>query len=275
MPNRDARPPRARRRRSCVTAALVLTVLAGFHRVAIAAEPQGAQPTLQGERPVQVTIYPILVQAPIFGATVNFPDLPNFPGSGGSGSTDVSLNAAYFVGGLVESRLWFADVNGVWAAVDASHSAPRVSVNSDSKVFNAIGGVRVFHNFFATGGVRRVTSDLDATLQLPSLGTTLSGSTSVGLWDPMIGAQYRGHLTRRTKIYLDFRGGGFGVGTDVDISGEASADWQFIRHVVLRLGYTALYYKLTVADVNVGSIQRTLKSSQTLHGPEVGIGVTF
>jgi len=254
---------------------LALVILAACPWDTLAAEPQGTPSSPPDQPAIQVTIYPLLLQAPIFGATINFPDLPNFPGSGGSGSTDVSLNAAYMFGGTIEGRRWFADVNGVWADVSANHSAPRLSVESNTRFFNGIGGVRVFHDFFATGGFRRVATDLDVTLSLPSQGTTLNGQTSPGVWDPMLGVQYRGRLGRRTKFDLDFRGGGFGVGTDVDISGEATADWRLVPHVVLRAGYTILYYKLTVADVSVGPVQRTLISKQTLHGPELGIGITF
>ena len=255
-----------------------MAMLAGAARHGVAAEPESAQATSQGGSSgsgVEVTLYPLLVQAPIFGASVNFPDLPNFPGSGGSGSTDVSLNSAYFFGAQIEGRRWFADANALWAAVGASHSAPRVTVDSHSWVANAIAGVRVFNNFFATGGLRYISSSLDVSLAVPSQGTTLSGAAHPDLWDPMLGVQYRGHPSSRTKIELDFRGGGFGVGTDIDLSGEASIDWQIVRHVALRAGYTALHYKLTVADVNVGSVQRQLISSQTLHGPEIGVGIVF
>ena len=72
-----------------------------------------------------------------------------------------------------------------------------------------------------------------------------------------------------------FDGGGFGVGTDVDVSGEAHVGWRFLKHIELRAGYSFLYYKLTVADVSLGSFQRTLVSSQSLHGPVVGLGIVF
>ena len=65
------------------------------------------------------------------------------------------------------------------------------------------------------------------------------------------------------------------VGTDADVSGGAHVGVRLIPHTELRLGYTALYYKLTVADVSVGSFQRTMISSQSLHGPEIGLGIVF
>jgi hypothetical protein len=223
--------------------------------------------------PVEITFYPLLLKAPIFGATINFPDLPDNPG--GSGSTDLSWNAAYMFGGTIEGPHFLFDTNGVWAALSATRSAPAISVDSSTKFFNAIGGVRIVSGLFATGGVRRVSTDLDVTLTPPTQGAPLSGHTKPGLWDPMVGAQYRGRIRSRTKFDLDFRGGGFGVGTDVDVFGEAAVNWRIVPHVELRAGYSLIYFKLTVADVNVLSVSRTLIAKQTLHGPEFGIGITF
>jgi hypothetical protein len=59
------------------------------------------------------------------------------------------------------------------------------------------------------------------------------------------------------------------------MSGGAHVGLRLIPHTELRLGYTAVYYKMTVADVSVGSFQRTLISSQSLHGPEIGLGIVF
>ena len=91
-----------------------------------------------------MTIYPILVKAPIYGASV---DLPSVPGSGGggeegaaqSGSTDLSLNAAYMGGALVEADRWFAEGFGVWTALSATRSAPGITVKSDAYFFSARG----------------------------------------------------------------------------------------------------------------------------------------
>src|SRR5580765_292405 len=58
---------------------------------------------------IRVTIYPILIKAPIFGASVDLPSLPPPGGGGGgesgalSGSTDTALNAAYMGGVLIEA----------------------------------------------------------------------------------------------------------------------------------------------------------------------------
>ena len=116
---------------------------------------------------------------------------------------------------------------------------------------------------------------LDATLTLRILGTPREGSAQPCLWDPMIGVDWRGHVSDRWTIDANVQGGGFGVGTDVDLSGEVNASRRFGRHVDLRLGYEILHYKMTVANVHVGSYQRTLVSTQTLNGPSLGVGIVF
>jgi hypothetical protein len=224
----------------------------------------------------EITIYPILAHVPIFGANINIPDLPNRPG--GSGTTDVSLNGAYGFGLTIESRRWLLDTNGLWAALSARATKPVTFVNSDTRFFNATAGVRIVKGLFATAGVRRVATDLSVELEVASPNaapTPLSGVTNPALWDPMIGAQYRGRLTQRTTFDLSFRGGGFGVGTDVDIDAEAAVNWRFMRHVELRAGYEFVYFKETVDNAIVNAIQRPLIAEQTLHGPEIGIGIAF
>ncbi len=54
-------------------------------------------------------------------------------------------------------------------------------------------------------------------------------------------------------IDANVQGGGFGVGTDVDISSELNARWRVFRHVELRAGYSLIHFKMTVADVSIGS----------------------
>src|SRR5215831_17946510 len=108
-------------RRHVVVAALSLCLLAVQQTVAAAQDTNTAP-----RRSTDVTIYPILVRAPIFGANVDIASLPGDPGSGASGTTDYSLNGAYMSGGILESRRWLIDVNGVWAALSASHSTPLV-----------------------------------------------------------------------------------------------------------------------------------------------------
>jgi hypothetical protein len=248
--------------------------------IAVCASPANADPQSggTGDTSTRVTIYPILIKAPIFGASVDLPSLPS-PGGGGedgavSGSTDTSLNGAYMGGVLVEGNRWFVEGFSVWAALSASRSTPRVTIDSDTIFFSARGGVRLLGGASVTAGVRRASIDLHATLALPALERTIEGRTKPGIWDPLIGVDWRRDMGRWT-LDTNLQGGGFGVGADVDVSAEAHARWRVVKHVELRAGYSLLYLKLTVADVSIGSFQRTLVAKQTLHGPELGIGIVF
>jgi len=238
-----------------------------------------------GKRPVKVVIYPLLVQAPLFGATIDLPALPSIPGGGGgsggsgtesgdvSGSTDVSLNTAYLAGLLVETNRVFVEVNGTWADVSADRQSPHVSLKTKTLLSTARGGVRLFKGVSATGGVHHVSMDLDATLTLPNLARELDGHAKPGYWDPMLGVDWRGRHGR-WDFQADFEGGGFGVGTDVDLAGEVRADYR-IRWFDMRFGYAVTHIEATVLDVNIGSFQRTMTINQTLYGPNVGFGIAF
>jgi len=231
-----------------------------------------------GKRPVKVVIYPIVVQTPLFGASIHLPALPGGGGGDGesgdvSGSTDVSLNAAYLVGFLVETNRIFVEADGTWADISADRQAPHVSLKTKTLLFQARAGVRVFKGFSATGGVHHVSMDLDATLDLPNLGESLEGKAKAGYWDPMIGVDWRGQYGR-WEVQASFEGGGFGVGTDVDLSGAARVEYR-IRWFDMRFGYSISHLEATVLDVNIGRFQRQMGINQTLYGPNFGIGIAF
>jgi len=175
----------------------------------------------------------------------------------------------------VGSRRWFAETFGLYAALSASHSTPFASLDSDTYFFTGRAGVGLFGGLSATVGFRRVSADLHAEVQRPSSGTTIEGTAKPVLWDPLIGVDWRGRLGDRWRLALNAQGGGFGVGTDLDVSAEAYASWRLLKHFEIRGGYTVVHYKMTIATVDVASGSRTLVSRQTLHGPEIGIGIPF
>ena len=152
-----------------VAPCLTLVCLLGCVASARAAGPDPQPSPASNARAVKVTIYPILIQAPIFGATVDLPALPPGPGGPGngeggpfSGSTDAGLNSAYGGGLSVEGRRWFAEANGFWAGLGAERDLPRVSVDSDVYVVDGRAGVRLFDGISATAGFRRLSVDLTA-----------------------------------------------------------------------------------------------------------------
>ena len=248
---------------------------------ASAADDQSS-PSASNKQPFEVIIYPILIEAPIFGASIDLPSLPSGGGGGGgssesgeqTGSTDVSLNTLYMAGVLVRADRWFVEARGQWADLTASRTAPRVTLDTAGRFWTVRGGVRLIGGLSAVGGVRRISGSLNATLDLPALGKTVSGSIDPVFWDPMVGVDFTQRFGS-LRFDANFIGGGFGVGTDADASGEGTLAWRFIRHAELRLGYGFFYYKETVANVSIGSFQRTFTSSQTLHGPLLGIGIVF
>ena len=244
-----------------------------------------AQPTNPSDRKgVTVTIYPLLVRAPIFGATIELPPLPSVPGGGGggggsdeggsqSGTTDASLNAAYMAGILVQADRWFGEFSGVYAALSATHDLPLIDVDSKTYFYNGRGGVRLFDGISATAGFRRVTIDLDATLDVAPVGR-IQGRIKPGFWDPLVGVDWRRSFGK-WSFDGNVEGGGFGVGTDTDLGAEVNAKRYLGSHVELRVGYEFVYLKFTVLDARIGSFERKLVSEQTLHGPQFGIGIVF
>jgi opacity protein-like surface antigen len=237
------------------------------------------------DKPVEVIVYPILVEAPLFGASLDLPSIPGGGGSGGggggaeggdqSGKTDVSLNTLYMAGLSVRANRWFAEARGQWADLSASRATPRVTLDTRARFFTARGGVTLFKGLSVTGGVRRIWGELDASLSPPILGDkVLSGSVDKTLYDPLVGADWRG---RAGKFIFEanFQAGGFGVGADRDVSSEFDVNWRFTPHTDIRLGWGFFNYKISTDPISIGSFQRTLVSSQTLNGPTVGFGIVF
>ncbi len=237
-----------------------------------------AAQTAAEDHPARITFYPILFQLPIFGATVSIPPAQEgggTGGAGGSGSTDVSINAAYMGAVEVTANRLFGEVDFLWTKPSASHETPRVDVRTDIWLVTMKGGYRIYKGLMATSGARRLSLDLAATLQLPELGVTLTGDTTKVLWDPFVGAQWRSEMKKRLVIDVAIEYGGFNVGTDSDLRIAARAGWIIVNHLVIRGGYDVLRFEWTADTASVSGVQRTLKTTQTLHGPEFGVGIVF
>lgn len=231
------------------------------------------------DKPVEVIVYPILVQAPIFGASIDLPSVPSVPGDGGESghqgaSTDVSLNTLYMAAVAVRAPRWFVEARGQWADLSASRVTPRVTLDTKARFFIVRGGPTLGKGFSATVGLRRIWGALDATLEVPTIGKTLSGSVDKVLYDPLVGIDWR---RRAGSVIVEgsFQGGGFGVGTDADVASEINVSWRFTPHTDLRVGYGFFYYKVSSDPIPIGSFSRSLVSSQTLHGPLVGFAIVF
>ena len=212
-----------------------------------------------------VAIYPVLAWLPIFGASVNFPNLPSLPGGGGgaSGSTSGSFNGAALAGVSIQKSHWIVDVDGLWASVSASTSTPHVSISTSAIYGDLFAGRQIYNNLALTGGVRRLALKVDAQVgNLPNI------NWKPGVWDPMVGLDWRAALSRKWAVRLALAGGGFGVGNDVDLSASFRADWRFTRHFGTTFGYGALHFQNTTSVLN-----QVHKTKQTLNGPIFGFGI--
>jgi hypothetical protein len=119
-------------------------------------------------------------------------------------------------------------------------------------------------DFFVTGGVRRVALKYDVTI-----GTLPRVSREPGVWDPIVGIGW--HRVRpKFEWHASFDGGGFGVGSDVDLAAGVHVDWKPIPHFGLATGYNFLYLKVTDEKAS-----QTVVIKPTVHGPVVGIGLYF
>jgi hypothetical protein len=163
-----------------------------------------------------------------------------------------------------EKGKWSADAEFMWAALSAQRKNPFVDVKLDFVFGNAMAGREMLPNLYVEGGVRRLALDIHATVE------SSSASRSPGYWDPLIGLTYRRQLGKKWRILIHGDGGGFGVGSDVDVTATGRAEWQFARHFGIAMGYGGMHF----SDSNTvnGS---TLKISPTLHGPTFGLGIFF
>jgi hypothetical protein len=256
--------------RSIVLAAM-LTSLASSAFAQEAAKPQAEHKIVK--RPT-IVIYPILAWAPIFGASAilpRVPDLPGLPGSGPgsgsgeSGSASGSLNAAAALGVGIEKDKWLFTAQVLWAGLSGTAERPNVKITSDVVFSDMIGGRQIYKGLAVVGGVRRIAFDVGV-----QLGDLPEFSRKPGVWDPLVGIDWRQDLGRKWTTRLEVVGGGFGVGSDVDTSAKIRFEWRFASHVQLSLGYGVLYLK---ESIGVGD--RTFKFTETLNGPEIGIGIGF
>lgn len=215
-----------------------------------------------------IAIYPALAWVPIFGASVTLPSPPPLPGHpsapGPSGSTSSSFNGAFFGGARIERGKWSADALFMWTDLSGERTNPLVKINLGFIFGDAMVGREVLPRLYLEGGFRRIALDITATVGSDS------ASRSPGFWDPLVGLTYSRQLGRKWRILGHADGGGFGVGSDTDIAVTGRAEWQFVRHFGLGMGYGVLHLNKTDTVAN-----RSLTISPTLNGPIFGFGVYF
>ena len=236
----------------------------------MAAERQASsapQSQANSDRPYgwDIAVYPALAWAPFFGVSVNLPALPSNPiAPGPSGSTNSSLNGAYFGGTRIEKSKFSVDFLFMWAALSASRTTPNTDVGLDFVFGDALLGYEVYPGLYAEAGFRRLALDAHATV-----GTDTANGNP-GYWDPLVGLTYRKVLGKKWRVMVHGDGGGFGAGSDVDVAITGRAEWQFVRHVGITMGYGALHF-----SDSTGAGANTFTIKPTMHGPIFGIGTYF
>ena len=217
----------------------------------------------------KVAIYPVLAWAPVFGASVSVPNAPSLPGPGGgtsitgSGTTSGSFNGAALAGVSFQEEKWLVDFTVLWAGLSADKTQPRVHISTNAVLGDLFVGRQIYHHIALTGGLRRMGLRIGA-----QLGDRPEVDWKPGVWDPLVGLDWREALSHKWSVQLKLAGGGFGVGNDVDISASFRADWRFTRRFGLTMGYGALHFQNSTTVLN-----EVLKTKQTLNGPIFGFGI--
>jgi hypothetical protein len=212
-----------------------------------------------------ITIYPVFLWLP-YNISIDVDVPPDGGDDGAVGNIlESRFDGAYFGGVTATNGTWRFEGNGIWAAFGGDRpSLPFLDVDIDIIYGDARVGRRVAGDVYVTGGLRRIAIDYDITL-----GSLAPLNGKPGFWDPIVGV---GWHRRRPKfeLHATFEGGGFGVGSDVELAGSFRVDWKPIPHFGVTAGYGGLYFKTTNAAAG-----RTVILAPTLHGPMFGIGLYF
>jgi len=217
----------------------------------------------------KIAVYPAFAWIPIsIGIDVNVPPVSGGGGSGpefGGKIVEGRFDGAFFGGMSAAKGKWRIEADGLWAAVGGDRlETPVLRVDVDAIYGHAAGGYEIANDLYATVGVRRMALKFEIELAGREF------ERKPGFWDPLIGVGWHHAAGEKLDLHATFEGGGFGVGSDVDLGGAIRLDWKPTTHFGIAAGYSLLYFKIenTVAD-------RTFTAKQTMHGPVLGIGFYF
>ena len=215
-----------------------------------------------------IAVYPVMGWVPL-GIGFNV-EVPPFDGGGGGVDRGDLIDGRFdgaFLGGVSASfNNLRIDADGMWAAVGADRlELPRLVIDADVIYGHGMVGVRVAPELYVGLGVRRFALKYDI-----RIGDQPNFERKPGVWDPLIGVGWH-RVGPKVEYHAIFEGGGFGVGSDVDLGTAFRVDWKPVRVFGLTAGYNFLYFKVT-DEIATG---REFKVTQTLHGPILGIGFYF
>jgi hypothetical protein len=233
---------------------------------AAAAVAQPAAPTVpDADEGWRITIYPVLAWIPS-GIDIDITLPPSDADGGVIGQIIDSRFDGAFLGGFSAAKgAWRVDADGLWAAVGGDRlELPVFSVDADGIYLHASGGRRLIKDLYLTAGVRRLA--VKYVIDVNALGVL---ERKPGVWDPLVGLGW--HTQKRHfEVHAILEGGGFGVGSEVEVAASFRLDWKPIPHFGFTGGYQFLYF-----DVDKTLLGRPFRVKQTLQGPIVGVGFSF
>jgi hypothetical protein len=229
------------------------------------AAAQTAAPGAGADQGWNINVYPILVWVPLsIGIDVDVPPSDGDDGDAGD-IVDSRFDGAFFGGAFAANGTWLIEGYGIWAGFGGDRpERPFLRADLDLIYGDVKFGRSIAPDFYLTAGVRRVALKYDITL-----GNLPEFSDKPGVWDPLVGVGWH-RVGPLIEWHASFEGGGFGVGSDVDLGASFRVDWKPIPHFGFTAGYNFLYLKITD---DVAGREVTIKP--TLHGPAVGIGLYF
>jgi hypothetical protein len=209
----------------------------------------------------QVEIRPLQLWVSHLSTKVALPDLPDRP----NGTATSELDGAYSGGFRLEKNKWSIDANFLFADLTAENPNPKVQSDARIELAQFMVGRQVLPGLSLEGGVRRMSLELSAkVLEYPEVR-----GESV-LWDPLIGMTFRKPLGKKLRLNVHGDGGGFGAGSDVTYSANATLDWRFAKHFGMSLGYNFLHFETSQTYSKL-----MLITEPTIHGPVVAFGIYF
>ena len=220
----------------------------------------------------KVVIYPVYGWVPVFGASLNtnLPSLPDVPASPTAGTVSSSFNGAGFAGFDIEKSRVTVNGGFLYVSVSADNTHPALHLGLDALYGQVMGGYKILREVSLEGGVRRLDLNISA-----SFGTRPGLNGKPGFWDPIIGTTWKHQASRKWQFLVHLDGGGFGVGSDVSIQATGRADYRFVKHAGVTMGFAALHFQTSNTVFDNTRIERTLKMKQTLYGPIIGLGLWF
>jgi hypothetical protein len=238
--------------------------------------PNASAPAAPANDPdkLKVAIYPLFGWLPFLSSSAN---LPPPAGNVGGGSLianpNTSLNGAAAFALDVTFKKWVFEGQGLFGSLSATRSSPYAKLTGSIDYGDFFVGHGIGKGFSVLGGFRRLAVGFDATV-----GDQPTFSRKPGVWDPLVGIEWRRTLGRKFYAQARFDGGGFGVGSDVDLDAQVRLEWRFVKHFGTVIGFQALHNgfsgtaSVTAADTTV---TRPWNYHQTLYGPLLGFGIYF